>query len=232
MFFHTQASLVLITTLYNEPNARRAAEYVTCLRNNIAHPLISKIHVFYDTSRDRETQSKKILLFLKSKASKITITYTKGRSSFKDCFDLANERYSGKKTVVANADIYFDETLRSLEKVSLDGKFFVLTRWNVLSDGQKELEFTGFLPGELSQDVWMFSSPIRNIRGAHEVLLGTHYCETRILEKIIAAGLSVSNPCLTIRANHLHMSPVRSWSPQKGPARIIRVPWCRLQDCV
>src|SRR5271155_4359133 len=76
---------ILITSVYNEMNIQRAAEYITCLKKNLANPIIKAIHVLYDTSRDGTHNA--ILDFLK--AHNIVIHYIKGRPSFHDCFALA-----------------------------------------------------------------------------------------------------------------------------------------------
>jgi len=47
-----KSPFILITTLYNETNHERVKEYITCLEKNLRHPLIDKIHVLYDTTKD------------------------------------------------------------------------------------------------------------------------------------------------------------------------------------
>ena len=227
-FFAAQGKFVLMIPLYNEPNINRVNEYISCLQHNVIHKGVEKIHVFYDTSRDHETIKKHILNALRR--HKVHITHMKGRLTYGQCFKVANEMYSDKKVIIANADIYFDNTLRQLETFSLENKLLALTRWNLLEGGELSLEYTGSIPAEFSQDAWIFNAPIREVVGADQVYLGMHYCETKLLQCLIDAGLHISNPCLSVRCIHVHRSAIRTWTPGKGPAEIIRVPWCILQD--
>jgi hypothetical protein len=57
--------------------------------------------------------------------------------------------------VIANADMYFDHTLRRLEGYDLSGKLLCLSRWDVQSDGT-----LCFFDHPCSQDAWIFRAPI------------------------------------------------------------------------
>ena len=85
---------VLLTSLYNESDARRAEEYLYCLKRNISHPIIGQVHVVYDTSKD--SRKNLILQYLKSVPS-IRISYVHDRPTFDFLFDLTNRTYLGRK---------------------------------------------------------------------------------------------------------------------------------------
>ena len=53
---------VLITSLYNETNEARREEYITCLKNNMAHPMIKKIHIIYDKAKDGKNNNFRTVL--------------------------------------------------------------------------------------------------------------------------------------------------------------------------
>jgi len=38
----------------------------------------------------------------------IEITYIKGRATYQQCFDIANEQYHTRRIIVSNGDIYFN----------------------------------------------------------------------------------------------------------------------------
>ena len=97
----------LLTTLYNEKSEQRAAEFITCMENNLRNTSIDTIHVLYDTAKDDARESV-ILAYLKSR--NITISYLKERATYGDFFKLANETYPHCKIIISNADIFFNHT--------------------------------------------------------------------------------------------------------------------------
>jgi hypothetical protein len=230
---HTLSAFILITTLYNEKSDTRLAEYIECLERNLAHPLIERIHVLYDTAKD--DQECKMLRYLQSKP--ITLSYITGRPTYGMCFNLANTKYPDKKIIVSNADIYFNQTLNSLVNYDLTNTFIGLTRWNVRKDGKlykfKQYNKDGrFLPvtSAMSQDVWIFKAPLAPFEN-DAIELGTMTCDTLIAFQAYKAQLKVLNPCHSVQAIHLHMSNIRNYNPLimgKGPIR--EIPWTRLPE--
>lgn len=215
----------LITSLYNELDSARRQEYMTCLEKNLAHPSISSIHILYDTSRD---DNKNILLSLLKK-NNVTIHYINKRPSFHDCFAFANSRQqSGSATIIANADIYFNDTLKYINETHLNRTVLALTRWNVLLNGSLSLERRhDGSNNESSQDVWIFKAPIVNIT-CQNIFLGTYQCDGRIAYEIQRGGYKIINPCLTVQICHLHLSDIRHYDNIPQTTGRIIVPWVTL----
>jgi hypothetical protein len=219
-----------MTTLYNETHEERCAEYITCLDKNLAHPLIRKIHVLYDTAKD--DAENKLLRYVQSKP--VTITYITGRPTYGECFELANNCYPRETIILSNADIYFNHTLQLLVGYDLHNKFLALTRWDVKPDGLLEI-FKQYCDGEFcalwsetSQDAWIFQTPLKKFN--HDTIrLGTMTCDSLIAYQAYAAGLEVSNPCLSVQACHLHLSAIRNYDPNlRAAGTWMAVPWSRL----
>lgn len=88
----------------------------------------------------------------------ITMIYElPGRATYRDFFDKINT-VSGPRdiNIIANLDIFFDETLKLAEALR-PHEVFALSRWDVTSENPfniKRYEEPG------SQDVWMFRGPI------------------------------------------------------------------------
>ncbi len=223
---------VLITVLYNETHEQRLKEFITCFEHNKKHPAISHMHVLYDTTKDTNGPTA-LLDYLKKQPC--TITYISGRPTFGQCFELANKTYPDTTILLSNADIYFNDTLNALNGYDVTNKFLALTRWNVLENSSLELFKQYKSDGSfddaasfLSQDVWIFKTPIRQFANPH-FRLGTWACDGYIAYQAYLSGLEVLNPCLTIQCCHLHLSQVRHWIPQSIPgAKALIVPWCRL----
>ena len=221
-----QDSFILMTVLYNEIHGRRMQEYITCLERNMAHRLIEKVHVLYDTSRDNANN--KLLQILKNQH--VSLTYVTGRPTYSFCFKLANEYYPNRKIILSNADIYFNDTLLLLQEYDLTNKFLALTRWNVQKNGKMKLQHARRAKDNIwSQDTWIFQTPLRDFR-VDTTQLSTINCDTWIAYRAKKVGLEVINPCLDIQCCHLHLSQVRHLGKMhspKGPG--YGVPWTRLR---
>lgn len=201
---------VLIINLYNEKEKRRIVEYQKCLITNLKHSSIREIHVIYDTLKD--DQYTPLLNWLKKQ--KVTINYTKrGHPTFGFCFDLANQNYPNSKIILSNADVYFNETLKLLENYDLTGKFFALTRWNVLKDDFLRIENN--VKSGTSADTWIFETPLPKFINQQIIKLGTFPCEALIAYGANEAGLETLNPCWTIQCCHMHQSNVRHYNSRK-----------------
>ena len=51
-----------------------------------------------------------------------------GRPTYRQLFEYANAKFPYRTVIVANADIYFDDTLDLLRHVSLEDTILALTR--------------------------------------------------------------------------------------------------------
>ena len=221
----SESPFICITVLYNEVNTRRIQEYITCLDRNLAHKLIEKVHVVYDTSKD--DQHNTLLKYLQSKG--IAITFVEGRPTYGYCFALANTIYPDRSIILSNADIYFNHTLWLLQEYDLTNTFLVLTRWNIGKRGRMTLEYARRRKKNIwSHDVWMFKTPLRAFEN-DAIRVGTVYCDCRIAYQAKQAGLYVLNPCLSVQCCHVHKSRVRHRStPSFNKKEILGVQWCRL----
>ncbi|MDR3551297.1 MAG: hypothetical protein P4L31_07830, partial [Candidatus Babeliales bacterium] len=185
----------------------------------------------YDTSRDGVDNV--LVDYLKTKS--VTITCIDDRPTFGDCFELVHKQYPGKKIILANADIYFNETLGALNGYDFNNVFMALTRWDVQSDGTLKIFEQYKTDGSfddigsyLSQDVWIFQTPLRGFANP-SFRMGTWACDGYIAYQAYMAGLQVINPCLTVQCCHLHQSGVRHWTPQSIPgAKALILPWVSL----
>ncbi len=205
------AKFKLITTLYNETNRARCAEYRLCLEKNLAHDVINEIHILYDTSKDDEQNE--LLKYLETK--NVTITLISGRPTYGYCFQLANTYYPNSAVILSNADIYFNTTLNQLEKYDLFNKFLAITRWDVYPNGQLHLFGGMHYPRSDSQDVWIFRTPLRPFANDN-IRMGLLDCDGRIAFQARQAGLQVINPCKTIQCCHVHLSGVRNYPERVG----------------
>ena len=228
---NTFTGFVLITSLYNEKIQKRLKEYIYCLEKNCAHGLIDEVHVIYDTSKDTPSKNK-LLTYLKDKDLKIK--YIKGRPSYGFCFDLANTLYPDRGIILSNADIYFDETLHTLEGYDLTNKFLALTRWEkdknlTLNPYQKSKKGVVYHKN-CSQDSWIFTTPIKMFPRYCSISLGTPGCDNSLAYVVWKKGLHIINPCLTIKCHHKHDSGIKHYSKERiySEKKAVRIPFTKL----
>jgi hypothetical protein len=132
-------------------------------------------------------------------------------------FEHANRYLNGAAVIIANADIFFDETLGLLEEEPLAGRMLCLSRWDQAADGG----FRHFDRPE-SQDAWIFEPPVPCI--AADFCFGKPGCDNRLAYEAERAGLSMLNPSRSVRAHHLHNTGIRRYTERErlhGPIRLV-----------
>jgi len=167
----------LLVNWFDASDSHRAAEYDFCLKQNIRNEFINQVIIFH------------------------------GRMTYNDFFKAMDMLPKNSVNIMANLDIYFDETIKLCEFIA-DNDAYCLTRWARLSDG-KIVDFKTRHPeasAQWSQDAWIF-------RGRPEVdapfVLGAPGCDNRIARILEGRGYRVTNPCLSIKAIHVHESDER-----------------------
>lgn len=227
----------LLISLYNEQNESRRHELLTCLNNNLAHPEITGIHVFYEDNG----MNTWIEHFDHPKITVIPIT---SRPTFRTLFKYANDQLPKQKIIIANSDIYFNETLDRITNYNFKNKFFVLSRYNVTDHGLELILDDNDNPNYLSADTWIYQTPLK-VDFPCDYQLGTFYCDSFLSNHLFKTGMLVFNPCLSIQTCHLQQGISTSqaidpkvrdelWHQEyvknnmKQPA--VGVDWCWLED--
>ena len=204
--------MILLTGFYEDADPRRRAELLECLRRNVENELLDEIHLFAEVSLEADRLLNAYPLLADKKVQLIAHGR---RVTYQDLFAHANGRLPGRRVIIANADIYFDQTLARLDGHDLAGQLLCLSRWDVQPDGSAR-----FFEHPASQDAWVFQTPLREFRcGFH---LGLPGCDNRLAWEAAQAGLVVSNPSRSLRACHLHLSGVRRYSERQrlaGPTK-------------
>jgi hypothetical protein len=204
--FGTNSTCILMIPLYSENNYARVQEYLFCLDKNLQNPAIEKIHVVFDTSCEKCN----FILLNELYKRPITIDFIEHRATYNYFFKRANELYPGRKIIVSNADIFFNETLEKLSNYDLAHKFLAITRWQYNNDGSITPYLRGGGISEVSQDVWIFSTPIKPFPNDN-IELGSLGCDGKIARQAYLSGLEVINPSLSVQCCHVHLTNVRHY---------------------
>lgn len=226
----------LFTSYYDEKHHWRKAELDACLLNNIQNRFIDQIivlvegqweSVIIDNSVPVKAMVTWVGVEVPIQDDKIITIKTQGRPTFSNFFDEIN-RFASEDdiSIISNSDIYFDDTLE-LVKGMKPNECYALSRHEVNEDGSEGM----FIQknGD-SSDVWVFKGKIQPMSYT-DFGLGILGTDNRIAYEIKQAGYNITNPCLDIKAWHLHCSNIRNYDPlidrQKGnvippPYHIVR----------
>lgn len=191
----------LLTDFYPEPDEARRAELRECLTRNLALKLFRAVHLFLEDGLTRADCPELT-------DPKLTLVEHGKRATFSEYFEYANRNLSGKRIVLANADIFFDGTLGRLNRYNFRRLMVCLARWDVKSDGTSKMFDVPY-----SQDAWIFQTPVRVPNC--DFTLGTPGCENRLAFEARNARLSVQNYARTVHANHLHLTGLRRWTEKQ-----------------
>ncbi len=162
----------------------RDEENEVCLMSNLRNSKINRIYLFCDDGKEIPEHEKIIAVNLSKRA-----TY--------ECFFHAVNEVHQDISIIANSDIYFDDSLDYLELLK-ENECFALTRWDVTAND------CVFYNRWDSQDAWIFKGKIKeNVFADFEI--GRLGCDNRISYELKKAGYIVRNPSLSIKAYHLHL---------------------------
>ncbi len=153
----------------------------------------------------------------------------KGRPTFADYFDAANDRvaHPADVSVVANADILFERFPVDLKECDIAGKLLGLSRWEPRSNAPHELEINP--DGLNGQDVWIFSGRLPPIAGSDRFGMGIWDCDPAMAWMLSHAGMHTINPCRDFVTVHHHKSGIRTYNHDgMGPQE--RIPPCTLAE--
>ena len=228
--------LHLITTFFKGTYAKeRFEEILSSLENNLGNDRISKVHVLWEDEDPRDHLRYADVLGL-SKAQvdeKLVTLKVERQPTYKELFEYSNSALGrGAVGIIANGDIFFDDTLRCInppdpssehfDKPKRKRPYFGLTRRHASECGSDPDYAPKGPPGIMDLcDRYI---------GSHDAFIYAHPIPTRITEQLdhkqnegLGAenvviwelnhnGFRGFNPCDMVRANHLHCSGERHYS--------------------
>lgn len=132
-----KSKLILLTTMH--PCAEdRSRELAKCLKKNIENTYIEKIVILSEHSRDTDFGACNEYL----KDDSVLFIQVPSRPTYYDFIAYANHHFSGRKIILANTDIYFDDSLDHVISNHTAKDFYALTRWMFADDGKAYLPNT------------------------------------------------------------------------------------------
>ena len=190
----------LITSYYKPPNEQRQSELNQCLINNAKNQYINRIYLLnsevYNIDFVEDEFRHKIIQLLVNEENKSRLHYD-------IVIQFTNNYLFGQKCIVANSDIYFDNTLNFIENYNFDNTVFALTRYD-----------NGELCSEphYSQDSWIFKSPLNVNICQLNFMFGKPGCDNVFAAIISKHNYNLYNTCFIIHTHHLHDSKYASYT--------------------
>ncbi len=180
--------MILIQQYPHMPHRpERQKEFAYCLGANSENPHITKIVLLQEAGAMVPVSSNKILV--------------KGpypRLRYIDAV-LEADHYCGEPCIIANADITFDDTLVLVTREKLFETVICLSRQDMV-----EKMFEGQPAARVSQDAWIFMSPLSNVTRMNlDVELGRPGCDNRVAAEF-GKVYGLANPSRQIKCWHHH----------------------------
>jgi hypothetical protein len=150
------------------------------------------------------------------------VTIPHGRPTFTDLFAMCR---ADAVNVIANSDIYFDHTLSENIHILEEDEVWALSRWD---DGGTTL--VPYYRAD-SQDAWIVRGGPYGIDAPFT--MGVPGCDNAIAHILCVAGFNLLNPCMSVKAIHLHKSGYRTYGEGRGKPKEYRIPppYQQVQPC-
>lgn len=217
-----------LTTLYvnywTPPTAERRREIDECLQRNIDCRAIDRIVLL--TEHDSDLEHRRTAP-ASPKIRWVDLPARSGRVRYADFVDAAN-RYTTTPwdfNIIANSDVFFDDSLEVLRPLDLFGTCIALSRWE-WKNGRAES-----LAGDNSQDCWIFQGPIRPLADGSDFEIGRFGCDWHFAWVLRHNDYTLLNTPYDVRHYHIHDSSYRDNGVMTPGPYVQHVPYRRLEDC-
>ena len=191
--------ITVFTPYFAAKTPERQAELDLCLRQNLACAALGRLVLMIDDGHVPPLEH-----------PKLQIHRMDGRPSYLHWWQLTEALADGHVSILANSDIYFDETLPRV-KTALAGprRFLALSRHEKVGDGLQP-----HANPKWSQDVWGVRAGqalAPSLRQALNVPLGVPRCDNKIAYLFAVHGWAVHNPMQDLRSVHVHETQQRHY---------------------
>jgi hypothetical protein len=196
----------LFCQFFINKNIERHNEILYVLKRNVENPLIDKIYLLNEKIYTDEE--------LDIKSNKIVQVNINRRLKFKDVFLFINNYNITGYNILANSDIFFDDTIQKLQYSDLHSKrkMCALSRYEFdINDANNSKPF---IDGG-SQDVWIIHSNNKLLSSEIEQFdfnFGKPGCDSHLAYLFYSFEYTVINDLLAIKSYHYHSSNFRTYN--------------------
>lgn len=214
--------MILIINYYNSPHFERSKELNYSFQRNIESKLFDKIVCFI-------TPEVQIPINLQDEV--VDLVQVNNRPTYKDFIEYCQKNFNNEICVLANLDMFYDDTIKLAKEINFDKYIICLSRWEFnMKDGSSKRRSDEIC--SFSKDTWIFNSNQKfdNINEM-DFLIGIPKCDTRI-SKLFSLNYEVINPCDSIISFHCHESGLRNYQCGRDfiKGEVLYVPPISLKD--
>ena len=193
--------MILVTSYYITKSPERQEELKECLIRNNDNKYIEKIYLLNNDIHELD--------FIRNKNKINQIIVDSNKSNFKDSIDFINKYLENETIILANSDIYFNDTLEKINNIDLSKKVLCLLRYNKLENDEIDIFRHFGEPRTDSQDSWIFNSPLNVDLDKIDFNFGIPGCDNIFASELYNSNYELSNPSYDIISIHLHNSNER-----------------------
>jgi Exostosin family len=186
-------------------NINRQFEIDNCLFINCQNPLLDEIHLLTEQLYEFDFLPDN----LKTKLVQVVVGE---RLSYKMVFEYYNKNIPNSVCILANSDIFTDNSLEILDHIQFDNTVLAINRYEYDSEIKAPLlygletahnnkKFPNYSPVIWSQDAWIWKTDNMKFDGGN-FCLGTCACDNHISFLLKNAGYLVYNPSQLLSINH------------------------------
>ena len=208
-------NIYLIYQYFTPKTNQRIEEMQYCMKKNLQNNSFKKIFLLNERKYTREDLGLKQYThdIMDERVEQVVLG---SRLKFKDVNDFVEKKKLMGFVVVINSDIFFDDTIRELNKTDLHlhKSMIGLLRYEYrkymvdLSDARL------FGPRGDSQDTWIFHTDYnveKQYRRGFDFYFGQPGCDNKLMYLYKTLGYKIYNDPLTIKSYHLHAEVVRNY---------------------
>ena len=216
--------MILITTYYKSRNINRQSEIDICLKKNFENKYIKKIYLLNNEIFDLNH----ININYKNKIEQIVIcSDINYKLNYKDAIEFINNNLIHDICILANSDIYFNDSLSKITNKNINNYFFALLRYDEDENGKIDIFRRYNEPRDDSQDSWIFRAPLNINTNNLKFSFGTLGCDSIFASLVYDTKINISNPSYDIVSIHLHNSNHRTYNYDDR----IHGKYCLLKPC-
>jgi hypothetical protein len=194
-----EQAITVFTPYYAAGTPERQAELDLCLERNLACAAVSRLVLLIDDGHTPPVRH-----------PKLQVLRVEGRPSYAEWVRLTQKVAKRGISVLANSDIYFDQSVSDLRKcITGPETFLALSRYEKIG---KDLQ--PHAKPKWSQDVWGFHTDAvfpPSLMKALEIPLGVPRCDNKVAYLFGVHGWQVYNPLRFVRSIHVHETQQRNY---------------------
>ena len=198
----------LFVEFLNTNNRERQKEYDDTLSINNQLNYFDNIYIIKDKNVVLPFQSDKFKIILQQN----------DRTTYQFVFDLPEAQNDNDINILANSDIYFDNSINLINDKITEEIAIGLSRWYLPND-TAYLAAGHHMHGRAapeSNDVWIWKGKNKVQNGNFPI--GYYSCDCRIMQCFVEAEYRVYNPAISIKTWHNHITRPTSIPPNvEGP---------------